>query len=239
MDHLVEAHYAMLEVVDHDVAGRVAYVDEEARPPSFMARARRIDVAWGERPGAHERAAARRNDEARRRWIEAREARRGDAIAEAERIAATLRDEGGVLTVRMESGVFEVVPDPFPAPKLAPARVLLVDDAPSSVDLLRSMASSGEIVLDVAKDRWAAIDRALHADFDVMLCAVRFDELSGRELYRTVARERSGMASRVVMIAAETTIAATPQSARSDRVLQRPLDVGAVRAAIARVRPRD
>jgi CheY-like chemotaxis protein len=226
IEKVVETHYALLARTDHSVAGRILYVDALAQPPRPMLYARRLSVTDVERRAARERAKAR--NETRVRWLHDREAERAAWAAQLRAILARI---DAPVTASLQGGAFEVVPDPFPSQKRP--RILVADPDPTVA------AALGTLDADVVavEDGWSVVDRVAGERFDLVVCALRFDDgLTGAKIHRMLAKERADAAARIVFVAERATLDQAPPSSAMARVLARPIDLDAVRDLLARLR---
>ena len=81
-----------------------------------------------------------------------------------------------------------------------------------------------------------ALEHLLRGDFDLVLCALSFDDWSGAKLYSMAAKGHSEVARRFAFVASEAQIGVEVPPSRRSRVLSRPVNVDEVRKLIARVR---
>src|SRR5262249_52558917 len=124
----------------------------------------------------------------------------------------------------MQSGVFEVVPDPFPSPTFT---VLVADPDPTTAAALRAIP---RVTVTEVPDGWTALD-ALTGErrFDLAFCAGALPGCSGAKVYRMVAEARPDAAARIVFVADRAAVDSAPPSAARARVLARPIDPEAVK----------
>jgi CheY-like chemotaxis protein len=226
--HLVEAHYTLLAATSHEVTGRVLYVDPDGGLPPLVARMRPLGARPEERANALARAAERAKDAL---WL----ARLEEAAAARAAMEEGLRRQTALtpIVASMQSGVFEVVPDPFPSPTYT---VLVADPDPTSALAVRALP---RVSVTEVEDGWAALDALTgEAMFDLALCAVALAGCSGAKVYRMVAEARPEAAARIVFVADRTTVDSAPPSAARTRVLSRPVDAEAVKFLLERWRER-
>lgn len=130
---MVEAHYRLLAVVGRKLTGKVIYVAADVEPlPAFVGRARRITLTAAERDVAAARAPEL---EAEARYQRLEETER--TAMEAAMTRALTNEVDAPVAISLDSGEFEIVRDPFPAPKDRHPRVLLVDDDEREAPVLR------------------------------------------------------------------------------------------------------
>ncbi len=224
---LVETHYALLARTDHSVAGRVLYVDGAGQPPRPMMHSRRLTVGDDERAAAIERAARRMADAERVIWLHDREAEREEWIKQLQRVLA--KGEGAV-SASLQSGAFEIEPDPFPSPKRP--RVLVADPDPSTALLLKSLDAD----LVVAEEGWSVVDHLTNERFDLVVCALKFDDgLTGAKIFRMIAKERPDAATRIVFVAEKASLDNAPPSSAIGRIVARPVEAGIVKDILAKL----
>ena len=224
--HLVEAHYTVLRVTSHEVTGRVAYVNPDAPPRGLLARMQPVKSSPEDRAAAFARARAYALDWERLVRLEEEAVQRAAMEAELARRGAL----DAPVVASLHSGVFEVVPDPFPSPKIERARVLVADADPTTAMRLREEPSLEVVQVE---DGWAALEELVHGEYDIALCALVLAGFRGIKLFRMVAQARPEMAARMVLVADGAAIAGAPPSSALGRVLARPVDVDAVLTLVA------
>ena len=224
---VASTHYALLQGTNHDVTGRVLYANADWPLSRLFAHGRRLLVEPHERHEARARFLVRAAENVRQ-WRLEEEA----MVAALERAFETGGGEAHI-RVSLQSGEFEVVPDPFGSEKLPPARVLVIDRDPSTPEALRRL---GEVEVVLPSDGWMALEHLLRGDFDLVLCALKFDDWSGAKLYSMAAKGHSEVARRFAFVASEAQIEVEVPPSRRSRVLSRPVNVDEVRKLIARVR---
>jgi hypothetical protein len=226
---LASTHFALLQATHHGVAGRVLYANADWPPSRLFTRGRRLVVDPHERHEARARFLLRSTENVRR-W----------RLEEQAMIAALERafERGGGeahIRVSLQSGEFEVIPDPFPSEKLPPARVLVIDRDTETVEVLRQL---GEVEVVAPQDGWVALEHLLRGDFDLVLCAFTFGDWSGAKLYSMAAKGCPDVSHRFVFIARKAEVDAAPPSSALSRVVSRPVDSDTVRRLVAQLRRR-
>jgi two-component system NtrC family sensor kinase len=83
-------------------------------------------------------------------------------------------------------------------------RVLVVDDEPHILHYMRATLEAWGHSVEVASDGSDAVDRAIAAPFDVIVCDLRMPRLGGREMYEKLAGEHPGVAERVIFATGDT-----------------------------------
>jgi two-component system NtrC family sensor kinase len=91
----------------------------------------------------------------------------------------------------------------------SPMRVLVVDDEPEVVALLRDMLAARGHRVETAADGAAALGRLMRGDVDAILCDVKMPVMDGIEFHATLCRERPELARRVVFVTGDTVSPAT------------------------------
>ncbi|MEO7912263.1 MAG: ATP-binding protein [Roseiflexaceae bacterium] len=146
-------------------------------------------------------------------------------------------------TFRIELPVRAAVLEP-PAPAVAQAgrpaapprgqQILLVEDDPSVVYLVRSALEQGNMLV-IAADGQQALDLLPTLPFDLILCDLRMPRMSGREFYQELQLVAPTLIGRLLFISGDTTSAATrdflQQSGRP--LLNKPFTPGDLYRAIA------
>jgi CheY-like chemotaxis protein len=223
----VQAHYEILRVTEYGVTGRVLYVDGARPRPAAVERARRVLV------DPIDRAAVQARLDDARRVGKLRENAEERAVAEQE-LKKLLGASHGEVVASLESGVFEIVPDPFGKTAAKRPRVLVADDDPTTAGAVNRMGLDVEV--EKVTDGWAALDRIVTGQYDLVLCAVKLGDLGGAKIFKMVAKEKPAAASRIFFVADADTVASAPPSSASGRVLARPVDATAVKSLLERFR---
>ncbi|HZH41237.1 MAG TPA: ATP-binding protein, partial [Gemmatimonadales bacterium] len=83
-------------------------------------------------------------------------------------------------------------------------RVLVVDDEPHILHYMRATLEAWGHSVEVASDGSDAVDRAIGAPFDVIVCDLRMPRLGGREMYEKLAGEHPEVAERVIFATGDT-----------------------------------
>jgi two-component system cell cycle sensor histidine kinase/response regulator CckA len=123
--------------------------------------------------------------------------------------------------------------DPEPA---VTSRVLVVDDEPSLVKVIASSLSQHQVTTAGGGLEALALVRS-GASFDVIVCDLQMDDLSGMDLHAHVTREDPLLASRMVFMTGGAVSERARQFVASTEcpVLEKPFQVRALDAAIAEV----
>ncbi|HYK10625.1 MAG TPA: ATP-binding protein [Gemmatimonadales bacterium] len=85
-----------------------------------------------------------------------------------------------------------------------PLRVLVVDDEPHILHYMRATLEAWGHSVEVASDGSDAVDRAIAAPFDVIVCDLRMPRLGGREMYEELAEQHPEVADRVIFATGDT-----------------------------------
>ena len=83
-------------------------------------------------------------------------------------------------------------------------RILVVDDEPDVVELIRRVAEPQGHHVEKASDGIEALELLGQNDFQIIFCDLKMPGLSGDALYERVAKERPEMAQRFVFISGDT-----------------------------------
>lgn len=94
-------------------------------------------------------------------------------------------------------------------------RILVVDDEPDLVDLLREILERAGYQVDTAANGQIALDKVDAATYDVIVCDLRMPVLGGLEFYLALERRRSALTGRLLFILADP-------GAAQDAVLRAP-----------------
>lgn len=121
---------------------------------------------------------------------------------------------------------------PAPAPRVAPRRVLVVDDDPPVARSVARMLRGHDVHIAIGGEE--ALRRLANERFEVVLCDVMMPEIDGPSLFAYAARGWPELAERFVFMTGASTSAqvGAALTASGRPVLQKPLDAGALRAAI-------
>lgn len=115
--------------------------------------------------------------------------------------------------------------------------ILVVDDEPGIVEMLREVFSSDGHAVETAKDGLEALDRLAGRSFDAILVDLKMPGLDGPGLYREALRRDPAAARRMVFMTGDD----MGEQSRNfleelgARALSKPFDLAAVRRAVAGV----
>jgi len=161
---LAAVHFALHCATSHDVAGRILYTDSNHTPSRIVWSGKKLTVDPSERDAARARFLERSAESVRVWKLEE------EAMAQAIQRSFERRS-GGEVRVSMQSGVFEVVGDPFREEKARPpVRVLVIDRDPVTTWMLRSMPERFELFMHM--DAFGAVEEVLKGSVDLVVCGV-------------------------------------------------------------------
>lgn len=83
------------------------------------------------------------------------------------------------------------------------AHVLLVDDEPSILDLLREILDTEGYTIDTAENGAVALEKVLASDFDLIITDFRMPKLSGKDFYDRAKALKPGIEERFIFISGE------------------------------------
>ena len=143
--------------------------------------------------------------------------------------------EGSQFTVRLPAAQRErrMTPDGLSVPsKLAPSRILVVDDEPMIIKSLQRLLKGHQV--SVATSGREALAILEQQDYDLVVCDLIMPDLTGIDVYQEVQRLRPGDEARIVFI---TGGAFTPETAAflqsiPNVWIEKPFDFKAVRAFV-------
>jgi len=160
---------------------------------------------------------------------------------------------GGSISVRSKPGHGTTVDvylpraeeEPKPAPELKPVpasggrRVLVVDDEPRVLELVRRLLRGHELVT-AANGREALERLRADRDFDLILCDLMMPELTGMDVYHSVQATWPGLQERIAFI---TGGAFTPETRRflqqvTNPLLTKPFEPAHIRQLVTASQPR-
>jgi len=138
--------------------------------------------------------------------------------------ASLVREHGGSLTLEAsqpgEGAVFRVaLPVALTAQAIAPApveadsrsaepaavaRLLVVDDEPEVVAMLRDMLERAGYDVAVAESGAVALEMVGAANFDAVVSDLRMPDMDGAELWRQVARREPRLGQRILFVTGDT-----------------------------------
>ncbi|WP_337169271.1 response regulator [Gemmatimonas aurantiaca] len=122
-------------------------------------------------------------------------------------------------------------------------RVLIVDDEPGIRFALKRWFERQQWSVEEAADGAQALEllRASIDDddsrFDVIVCDLHLPLVTGEEIVRQIHAERPALASRIILTTGDAVHDAAPGSVLAEHahVLQKPFDLGTLRAAVATI----
>jgi PAS domain S-box-containing protein len=126
------------------------------------------------------------------------------------------------------------------APLDAPGRVLVVDDEPMFVQVLARSLGRHQVTTVSGGRQALALVRS-RGTFDVIVCDLHMNDMSGMDLHDHLNRESPAMASRMVFMTGGVTTARAREfvAASRCRVLEKPFTTAALEGAVAEVLRRD
>lgn len=123
------------------------------------------------------------------------------------RISAGNRSEGGAEFIIELPVVTETTEHPSSKPGEAPClpptppkQILVIDDEPSIVRLLQTIAASEGHSVETATDGHTALAKLRHRTYDLIFCDVRMPLVNGQQLYQELKRFNGTLANKIVFI---------------------------------------
>jgi signal transduction histidine kinase/CheY-like chemotaxis protein len=152
---------------------------------------------------------------------------------------------GGSIAVLSEVGqgtTFRIMLPPAPGPGISPAHehranVLVVDDEPRVAEAMRRVLAR-EYNVTVVSDGQEALELltspSAHRAFDVVLCDVYLPGTNGIDIYEAVSRMKPELGARMLFMTGGTSEARGHEFAdrMRDRLLEKPIDINAIRSTI-------
>ena len=88
-------------------------------------------------------------------------------------------------------------------PRRRPANILLVDDEPAILELLREILDTEGYNIDTADNGAVALEKVLERDFDLIITDFRMPKLSGKGFYDRAKASKPGIEERFIFISGE------------------------------------
>ena len=119
-------------------------------------------------------------------------------------------------------------------PSRRPASILLVDDEPSIIELLREILAPDGYTFSAAHDGAVALDMVLKTDFDLIITDFRMPKLSGKGLYDSARESKPGIEKKFIFISGEMDPVTKTQFIKETgvRVISKPFRAELVRDAV-------
>lgn len=157
------------------------------------------------------------------------------------RVAPALRG-GAVFTVQLPIGVGDDPEDQVYADEalrsLPSQLVLVVDDEPSVLSLIKDVLTADGHKVETASDGRVALSRLAEIEFDVVVSDIRMPEVDGRTLHREIERLNPDLVRRMVLLTGDTlspeTIEFLGQAGRP--ILFKPFTIDDLRRAVRAAR---
>lgn len=113
-------------------------------------------------------------------------------------------------------------------------RILIVEDEPGIVSVLKAMLSRDGHEVEVAQDGVEAQKLLLEKDYDVIVCDLKMPRLNGEQLYIWLREQRPSLASRFIVITGDFLSQKTQKTLQEWNVpvLHKPFRMGELRALI-------
>ena len=124
-----------------------------------------------------------------------------------------------------------------PSAPPTPRNILVVDDEEVIVELLNEVLSTAGHRVETARNGRQALDKILHAGYDVVISDLKMPGLDGSGLYDTVCRKKPEMADRFVFSTGDTASPATQDFFKKTGCpcLSKPFDLQSVRETLDQI----
>ena len=119
-------------------------------------------------------------------------------------------------------------------PVSAPPRVLVVDDEPTSLDVLEKLLRDGGYLVDVARDARTALSIAAEDPLDAVLAVVEPPGIDGLALVRELRQRDATLPVLVVTALADVGTAVEAMRAGAADCLAKPVDLDGLRVRLER-----
>jgi two-component system NtrC family sensor kinase len=142
------------------------------------------------------------------------------------------------------SGAEEKPAEAGAAPALAPptttgdtARILVVDDEPSIVDILYDVLRMDGHQIETAVNGRLALSKLSSGSFDVVISDLKMPGMSGQELYRHLQASESALLSRIIFTTGDVANQDTQSFLQESRTpyLQKPFNLNEVRRLVQEI----
>ncbi|MFZ5623090.1 MAG: hybrid sensor histidine kinase/response regulator [Gemmatimonadota bacterium] len=117
----------------------------------------------------------------------------------------TSEGKGATFTVELpvSRAASRLTPSLPPAPA-ARLRILVIDDEPHILHYMRAALQSWGHAVDTGSDGFAAIDRAVSGDYDLIITDLRMPGLHGRDVFTELERQNPAAARRLIFSTGDT-----------------------------------
>jgi|GEM_PF-900079 len=130
-------------------------------------------------------------------------------------------------------------PPPEPVPESAgdTARILVVDDEPSILDILYDVLRMDGHQIETAVNGRLALTKLSSGSFDVVISDLKMPGMSGQELYRQLQKTESALLSRIIFTTGDVANQDTQNFLQESRTpyLQKPFDLNEVRRLVQEI----
>lgn len=114
------------------------------------------------------------------------------------------------------------------------AKILLIDDEPAILDLLRDILTPEGHALVTADDGAVAVKLLLRTDFDLIITDFQMPTLSGKDIYNRAGEAKPGIEKRFIFISGDMDPAVKTEFLEKTgvRVITKPFRSDLVRSAV-------
>ncbi len=133
-------------------------------------------------------------------WVENAEKPRGVRF----HIQLPVVDESSVLEKKKEGKISERSGKAILKSGKENARILLVDDEVSILEVFRRVLSRRGYEVDTSADGEDAFSRILQTDYDLVLCDIQMPNVNGIDIYQRLRKKRPEMLDRIVFISGDS-----------------------------------
>jgi|DewCreStandDraft_2_1066082.scaffolds.fasta_scaffold00139_43 two-component system NtrC family sensor kinase len=98
-----------------------------------------------------------------------------------------------------DAGHVEPAPT-LPPPSSSARSLLLVEDEPALLDLIKKLVEAEGHHTDTASDGFQALEKLRHRTYDLILCDLKMPGLSGQEVYEEIAEKWPEMRERMIFL---------------------------------------
>lgn len=115
-------------------------------------------------------------------------------------------------------------------------RVLVIEDEPTVAQLIEDVLTEEGYAAETHLDGRGGLERALHEEFDLVICDLKMPRVDGRTIYQELVRHHSPLQNRMVFVTGDVLASRTMEFLESSGLpyLAKPFQVDDLKEAVAR-----